>query len=389
MEFNWLVLLFLLLPVAFVTGWRLANRRNIHSKDHEKGVMNPDYLRGLNYVLDEQPDKAIEIFIRLIEADSETVETHLALGNLFRRRGEVDRAIRIHQNLIARPTLSDLNRAQALLELGMDYLKLGILDRAEGLFLELISMDMLSVQAYTYLLDIYQQEKDWEKAITAAKRLESFTSDKYGNIIAQFFCEQAEIELAVENIKMAKSHLARALNLDPGCVRASLIEGCCLMNSGDFRTAINSFKRVVKQDPDYIDEMIYYLRDCYEKVGKEDKFKDYLQELTGKHNKNKTLILLTDIIAKDNGDSSAITFISDKLLQKPTVQGVDHFLNYVIKESEGELRKHLSSIKELTEKLLQVRVVYLCNICGFKAKNIHWHCPGCKNWNTVKPVQDI
>jgi lipopolysaccharide biosynthesis regulator YciM len=384
-----LILLFLLLPVAFASGWWLASRRFIRSRKNSGRKLHPDYFKGLNFVLNEEPDKAIEIFIKLLEVDSETVETHLALGNLFRRRGEVDRAIRIHQNLIARPALSREFRSQALLELGLDYLRLGILDRAEGLFTELIAMDTLTIQAFTHLLDIYQQEKDWEKAISTARRLETITGERHEKLIAHFYCELAELDLVAGDEKSAKNNLKRALNLDPRCVRASLIEGRMLMNSGNYRAAISSFKRIEKQDDDYLDEAIIPLQQCYTNIGREDKFKEYLYELTERNNNIKPLVLLTDIIANTEDDNAAIDFVSDRLNKKPTVHGVDHFLDYVIKKSDGELKKYLTSIKELTTKLLQKSAIYQCNICGFEAKNIHWHCPGCKHWNTVKPLHGI
>jgi lipopolysaccharide assembly protein B len=386
---NWLLALFLLLPIAFATGWWVANSQGKRQIKRRGKKLHPDYFKGLNYVLDEEPDKAIDIFVKLIEVDSETVETHLALGNLFRRRGEVDRAIRIHQNLIARPALNKDYRAQALLELGMDYLRLGILDRAEGLFLELIEMDTLAAQAYTHLLTIYQQEKDWKKAISTARRLETITAANHKDKIAQYYCELAETDLADGDVKSAKGNLKRAINIDPKCVRASLIEGDLLIKSGNYRTAINSFKRVEQQDPDYIDETVLLLQDCFQKIGKQEKFKDYLYQLIENYNSIRTLILLTNIIAEDSGDDAAINFISDKLTSKPTVPGVDILLNLVINKSDGELKKYLLSIKGLTKSLLNAMSVYRCNICGFEAKNIHWQCPGCKNWKTVKPTQGV
>ncbi|MGK0298047.1 MAG: lipopolysaccharide biosynthesis regulator YciM [Gammaproteobacteria bacterium] len=387
MSSNWLMFLFLLLPVAFVSGWWIAIKRNNNTQNKNRRKIHPDYFKGLNYVLDEEPDKAIEIFVKMVEVDSETIETHLALGNLFRKRGEVDRAIRIHQNLIARPTLSKEYRAQSLLELGMDYLRLGILDRAEGLFLELISIDALTVHAFGYLLDIYQQENDWDKAITTARRLETISGNKREYIIAQFYCEKALQDLKIQDIKSAKNNLKRALNLDQRCVRASIIEGDMYMKAGKYQSAINSYVRVEKQDSDYVDEIIESLQKCFIGIEKQSKFKDYLVELIHKNYSIKSFVLLADIIAEDAGEVEAIKFISDQLKIKPTVLGVDHFMNYVIPKSEGEIKNYLSLIKELTTKLLRSGSIYKCNICGFDARNIHWRCPGCKKWATIKPVE--
>ena len=168
-----LIFFWLLLPVASFIGWWIGSNTEKRTKTSKN--ISLEYFKGLNFVLNEQPDKAIEVFIRMVEVDNETVDTHLALGNLFRRRGEVDRAIRIHQNLIARSNLSEDERAHALLELGMDYMRSGLLDRAEKLFLELLDIGLYLKEAHFNLLEIYQQEKDWENAILIAKKYESIS----------------------------------------------------------------------------------------------------------------------------------------------------------------------------------------------------------------------
>src|SRR6187455_821489 len=168
-EFFWL---FLLLPVAAASGW-LAGRLGGERKGGARvSRLSNTYFRGLNYLLNEQQDKAIEVFLKLAEINRDTVETHLALGNLFRRRGEVDRAIRVHQHLIARPNLSQEEKTVALLELGEDYMRAGLLDRAETLFTDLVAMDAQVPSALRHLIGIYQHEKDWGKAIDHARRLE-------------------------------------------------------------------------------------------------------------------------------------------------------------------------------------------------------------------------
>lgn len=386
MNTEWIIVLILLLPVAALSGWLAASSSR---RDPRKRQLPPEYFKGLNYVLNEQPDKAIEIFVKMLEVDSETVETHLALGSLFRRRGEVDRAIRIHQNLIARPTLDSEYRSQALLELGLDYMKLGILDRAEGLFSELVASDNFSTQAYTHLLDIYQQERDWDKAIATVKKLETLTAKNLHPVMAQFYCELAGMELANHNEKDARSHIKRALNLDPKCVRASLMEAGMAMNAADYQAAIKAYRRIEKQDPDYLPEAITSVRYSYQALNKQDKFKDYLAEIVENYGGITPLLFLTDVIAETDGDAAAIRFLSEELHKRPSVRGVDHLVKYAIIKTEGELQQNLATIKELTTRLLDESSVYKCRICGFEAKKLHWQCPGCKTWNSVKPVHGV
>lgn len=380
----WL-LVCLLLPLAALSGWWIG-RREHRSRRQSSNGLNPDYFKGLNFVLNEQPDKAIEVFIRMLEVDSETVETHLALGNLFRRRGEVDRAIRIHQNLIARPTLNREQRSNALLELGMDYMRSGLLDRAEGLFLELIESGLHLNQAYMQLLEIYQQEKDWDNAINVARKLGSISPESYSPIIAQFYCEHAQTALNEGNMRAVKENLRKAMNFDPNCVRASLIEAKMYQKSGKIKAAIKSYKRIESQNSDYITEILAPLHECYRSLEKVDEFVDYLRTLVNIYGSISILLLLTELIADREGENAAIRFISDELKSRPTVKGVDKLIEYALERSEGEIHDHLKTIKELTAQLLEERPMYKCNSCGFDAKQLHWQCPGCKSWDTVKPV---
>jgi lipopolysaccharide assembly protein B len=379
-------MLWLLLPVAALSGWWIGRRVGNSKNSHSTSSIYPEYFKGLNFVLNEQPDKAIEVFIRMLEVDSETVETHLALGNLFRRRGEVDRAIRIHQNLIARPTLDREQRAHALLELGMDYMKSGLLDRAEGLFLELVDSGLHLNQAYTELLEIYQQEKDWENAILIARKLELISSDSLNPMIAQFYCERAETALSEGNMRVVKDNIRKAFSFYPNCVRASLIEAQKHHQTGKEKLAIKSYKRVESQDSDYITEIIGPMFECYRKLDRVDEFVEYLRMLVNIYGGISTLLMLTELIAEREGENAAIRFISDELKNRPTVKGVDRLIEYTLSKSEGETQDHLKTIKELTGQLIEGRAMYKCNSCGFDAKQLHWFCPSCKHWDTVKPV---
>lgn len=379
-------LFWLLLPVAAVSGWWVGRRNSGGGGSRQSGNIYPEYFKGLNFVLNEQPDKAIEVFIRMLEVDSETVETHLALGNLFRRRGEVDRAIRIHQNLIARPTLNKEQRAQALLELGLDYMRLGLLDRAEGLFLELVESNLYLRQAYTELLDIYQQEKDWENAISIARKLELVSGKPLDPMIAQFYCERAELALNEGNTRVVKEHIRRAFSFDPKCVRASLLEARMYQSLGKDKLAIRSYKKIESQDSDYLTEILEPLFECYRRLDRVDEFIEYLRMLVNIYGGISAMLLLTELLAEREGENAAIHFISEELKSRPTVKGVDKLIQYTLTKSVGETHEHLSTIKELTGQLIENRPKYKCNNCGFDAKLLHWQCPSCKNWATVKPV---
>ena len=386
---DFLTIIVFLLPVSFISGWWVAKKKNPESPSSTSPVFNPDYFKGLNYVLNEQPDKAIEVFVKMLEVDSETVETHLALGNLFRRRGEVDRAIRIHQNLIARPSLDQEQRALALLELGLDYMRSGLFDRAEGLFKQLVDMGRYKDQACRHLLDIYQQESDWEKAIVVARDLESSSNDKFDPIIAQFYCELADEEISQGRNKEARENLRKALNRDPACVRASILEGQLLEKEEKYKSALKSYKRVEKQDADYLPEVIHSIIKCYQSIGQAKTAHDYLQACLTRHRGTELVLLLSELLIEQQGETEALNFISDELRKRPSVKGVDHLLKHTLHHTDGEIRRKLETIKELTENLLDNKPAYQCQQCGFEAKLIHWQCPGCKSWTTLKPTLGV
>ena len=379
-------LLCLLLPLAFFSGWWVSKRSKRDQFVDSTKSINPNYFRGLNYVLNEQP---IEVFVKLLEVDSETIETHLALGNLFRRRGEVDRAIHIHQDLIARPNLDREQRGLALLELGMDYMRAGLLDRAEGLFKQLMELDGFKSQASRQLLDIYQQEKDWDKAIVYARRLEATSSEKLDEVIAQFYCELVEECLSAGNVKNARENFRKALNIDPRCVRASILEAELLQSEKKFKLAIKAYKRIEKQDIEYLSEVIEPMLICYRELGKTDDAIRYLKEVIEKYGGITSMLFSTELMMEHGDKEETIKFLSAELHKRPTVKGVNRLLEYVMDKASGEVRDSLRTIKEMTEQLLENNAVYKCLRCGFDAKLLHWQCPGCKNWTTIKPVHGV
>jgi len=382
-------LLWLLLPVAAASGWFVARRAPMRRPARATGDISSDYFKGLNYLLNEQPDKAIEVFVRMVEVDSETVETHLALGNLFRRRGEVDRAIRIHQNLIARPTLSREQRTQALLELGEDYMKAGLFDRAENLFLELIELNAHTERALRHLLDIYQQEQDWEKAVNAARRLEELTGTRMNEVIAQYYCEMAERALKERDPSQAQQMIKRALSSDRNCVRASMLLGALEAQRGDCKAAVRAYRRVVDQDLEYLPEIIAPMRRCYLELGNRPAYVEFLREAVQRYDGISPILALAAEIRDQEGEEKAAELVVEHLRRRPSVRGLNWLIEQTLGHSTGEARDNMRILHDLTTKLLQGKAVYECHQCGFAGKQLHWQCPSCKSWNTIKPIQGV
>ncbi|MFN2309110.1 MAG: lipopolysaccharide assembly protein LapB [Gammaproteobacteria bacterium] len=382
-------LLWLLLPVAAASGWILAKRGTPRGQRRRASDFNTEYFQGLNFLLNEQPDKAIEVFIRMLEVDNDTVETHLALGNLFRRRGEVDRAIRIHQNLIARPTLDKAQRSAALLELGQDYMRAGWLDRAESLFEELVDGNQHAVPALRHLLDIYQQEKEWDKAITVARRLDSETGQSQMALVAHFYCEQAELALKQGDDGQAAQMLKRALGHDKRCVRASLLQAGMANRTGNCKAALKIFRQVEEQDIDYLPEILDPMRQCYETLNALDAFKAHLREILKLYAGVSPVLMLADLIARSEGEPAALNFMTEQVRKRPSVRGLGRMIELNLAAATGAGRDDLLILRDLVAQLLRTKPVYKCSHCGFAGKTLYWQCPSCKEWNTVKPIHGV
>ncbi len=382
-------ILFLLLPVAALSGWLMGRRHKVVRRDEGCLDIPTEYIKGLNYILNEQQDKAIDLFIQMLDVNSETVETHLALGSLFRRRGEVDRAIRIHQNLIARPTLNKSQRAQALFELGQDYMRAGLLDRAESLFGELIDSAPHSEAALQYLMDIYQQEKDWGNAVKIAKRLEQNAGLNLDFVIAQFYCEQAEQVLRQGEPSRALKLLRRAMSEDRNCVRASMMEGDIERSAGNYKVALKAYHRIEQQDPEYIAEVIQPMLECYKALNRMDHAIDYLQSLLDKYEGISIMLVLADLIEERKGEEAATDFITEFLKHRPSVRGMDRLIELNLGQAKESVRDKLQVLKDVTEQILTNKSIYNCVHCGFSGKALHWQCPSCKHWNTIKPIHGV
>ena len=380
-------LLWLLLPVAAASGWWAARRAEV--KRSRAARRRADYFKGLNYLIDEQPDQAIEVFTRMADVDRDTAEVHLALGNLFRRRGEVDRAIHIHGSLIARPTLTADKRRRAMLELGEDYLRAGLLDRAEALFRELLDQPAHTRTALSRLIYIFQQEKDWRQAIAYSDRLERISDEYRGRQSAHFCCELAEeASSAGEGDAHVKAWLQDALIRDPGCTRANLLLGQLAMRAGDYQTAIVAFQAVERQDQGYFPEVIAPLSECYDALGRLDGWIAHLREVQQRDHGGRITDALADWLLRQEGEAAALRFLEQELRDYPTLLGLRRLVEIKLARGEGVAYTELQVLHGISTQLLNGAARYRCDNCGFIVKSMHWCCPSCQQWSAIKPIPD-
>ena len=380
-----LPLLFGLLPVAATMGfWCGARSVKGKAQTSQFGIRR-DYFKGLNYLINEQPDKAVDVFIRLIEVDTDTVETHLALGSLFRRRGEVERAIRVHQNIIARPNLHRQNRIQALNELGQDYLHAGVLDRAERLFLELIELGEQSGSSYTFLLRIYQQEKDWEKAVGLAKKLMR-RQPEISPIVAQFYCELAELELQKKHYHLAYAYLKKARSYDNSTVRPYLIRAQIAMQSGDYAAAMVDYKKVFYQGLEYHADVLPSLVVCYQQLGKEPEMIQYFTEYLAQSESEILLEVVTSYYLQHYDADRAMRFLFEQIQLRPSFVALKCLLNCMVVKDRVLDKAEIKVVHGLLKALVDKSQSYCCQFCGLSASQRFWLCPGCQQWNGFRAV---
>ncbi len=366
-------------PLFFVFGW-LAARIDIRQIVHESRALPRSYFKGLNFLLNEQPDKAIEAFIEVVKVDPETIELHFALGSLFRRRGEYDRAIRMHQNLLERADLGEEQKVIALAELGPDYLKAGILDRAEEIFTRL-EKSPLAATARRHLLEIYEQEKEWARAIDMTRQV---ASDP--RALAQYYCELAAAEAASSRLDAARRHLEQALEENRKCVRASLQLGDLERDAGNLDRALEHWKRIESQNPAYLALAAQRLYEAYRQAGRAE---EGLRLLAGYLERYPSLDLLDAVFQhtmETKGHEEAYRLVRDELRRNPTLLGLDRMLEaQIIAAGSPERRRDLELVRSLVHGHTRRLARYRCETCGFKARQFHWRCPACGGWETYPP----
>jgi lipopolysaccharide biosynthesis regulator YciM len=366
-------------------GWAFR-----HFADRDRDAAPParvsaDYMRGLNLVLNRRTDEALELFVQMAKVDDETLETHFALGHLFRRRGEVDRAIRVHQNLLARPNLSEAQRHQALFSLGEDYLSAGLFDRAEKLFSELTESPSHADVALRKLVYIFEQERDWLKAIETRRKLEVVSGEKLPEV-AHYYCELAEQARLDGDLALAKEYLKSTVRSETGALRGTIIRAAIAEEEQNYTQAVGYYTSVIDADKRFISEVLSHVQACYRALGRDRDFEAYIEQLTARDPALVRDVAFAAIVA-DLGQSAALRHTVEEfvlgnkvladLVNKPELE----------KLGSDDRDAAIDRIARGLRQLVLASARFRCTNCGYSSQRLIWHCPSCKTWESVRPIQ--
>ena len=398
-------------PLVFALGW-IAARVDIRQMLSETRTLPKSYFKGLNFLLNEQPDRAIDAFVEVAKLDPETTELHFALGSLFRRRGEMERAIRVHQSLLSRADLPLADRETAQHELAQDFLKAGMLDRAEHAFEQVLDT-RFAVPAVRALIRIYESEHDWDRAIDAVKRLRALVDEPVPQLV-HYQCERAiaalsarepdlaQAQLALDAADHAADALAQSKADTASRARIAIIRARMAKIQGNHQNERAYLESVLGMAPDHAGLVADDIIECYRRQGSSDQGLSLLLDHYQQHPSLDLFNVVFRELRAQQGYQPAWAFARQALRVRPSLLGLDRLIEAELASREaadqsapaagaaallGDVTdtSDLSLLRSLIHKHTQRLDRYACRVCGFEARHFYWQCPGCNSWETYEP----
>lgn len=380
-------LLYVIIVSAIGIGWWLGRRERVKTSE----AAGSDYYQGLNYLLNEEPDRAVNAFIKSLEVNTDTLETHLALGGLLRRRGELEKAVVVHENILSQARLDRKTMQSVELELARDYLLAGLLDRAEYVCIRLREesrdkTDAIHQESLKINLEIYEREKEWKQAIAVAMELVG-GGDLYEKAISHYYCELAEQYLESNELELAHEAIREAIGHDVNNPRTSLLRGRIDVHEGKFDNAITALTRIRDQDPVYVPESLSALEEAYRLGNRsQEELREYLTSCLTLAPSISLVLAMSSSIRDEQGDEAGDEFVADHLKRNPSICGLTQLIDLHLHSTQSLAKENLTILRGLAEALSIDRPLYRCYECGFEGKRMRWHCPQCKDWATIKPI---
>lgn len=378
-------LLWLLLPVAAAAGW-FAARRSGAARPEAFWDYTANFHKDLNLLLSQRQHLPEELFNELSDTDRDTADTHLALGNLFRRRGEIDKAILLHESLLNKQELGEDVQAAALYELARDYDSAGLLDRSEDCLRQLIDQKQRLPDAYNTLLQLNEREKDWAGAIEVAEEIARVTGESQSRIIAHYYCELANSAGKEGYPQQAQDLLAKALSQSESCARAHMMLAELAENEGEYETALAHYADVEKYRPELLPEIIDSRYQAFRCIDDESRLRSFITHISGRRNAYSVIRSTRAVIEELDGIELADRFFKDQIVQRPSLKGLRDWAHDQIKLSKPGEKDKVQVICTMLDRVVEDKPTYLCNSCGFRGRMLHWHCPSCSNWDSVHTI---
>ncbi|QHS09621.1 tetratricopeptide repeat protein [Sinimarinibacterium sp. NLF-5-8] len=384
--FSWLLLL-----LGVVLGWALARRHSVTATASGSEGYTGAQLGGLlNQLVSDDPDQAIAALMAAAEFDSGTAELHLTLGKMFRKRGEMDRALRIHEALTQRENLPAALRTEAEFELAVDYMVAGVLDHAEQLFEQLAARGVNVAESLDAIRTIHEQARDWQLAIDAAQRLQSVKGESQRQTIAQYHCELADEARRAKQPDVAIRQVRAALDQDSHCVRALLLQGQLLEAQADFSGAAKAYLRAFEYDPRFLPDVIEPLQRCFAQTRDKERYLLFLSD--AKEISSSSLPFVAEARLLSETGVNPMDHLAQGLEQRPSRAVLADFLDVLERQPDvvaAGLDKPAASLRKALLKLMESTPRYQCSNCGFSPRQMFWQCPGCKKWGTTAPADDV
>jgi len=378
---------FILLVIGFGLG--LLTYRPFFSKrdaeEAESGRQKESiaYIKGVNYILSDAPDLAIEEFIKAVQINSDTVETYLALGNLFRSKGEVARATRIHQGIIVRPNIDSRLVIQAMYDLGLDYKKAGFINRAISSFENVVERDPQNLDTYRQLKDLYEEIGEWKKAYSMQQRISHVGGTDDRNVLAHLLTEHGKVLLDKGDLKDARKAFKKAISTDPGCVDAYLHYGDLQASEGNYSDAVSQWKKVMDVRPNLTYLAYHRLEDAFFKIGKSNALEDLLRLRAQKqHSDYFTHLYLAKHLRKKAMASEALKELRRAMELNPHSPAIRTEVIQILLD-EGKEDEAIQEYADLIKLLTIEEKDFQCYKCGYQSDSILWKCPQCLNWDTI------
>ncbi len=380
-----LSLLWFLLPVAAAAGW-FAGRRSSTTRPEAFWNYSADFHENLNELLNRTGDLPDGLFDKLSNTDRDTADTHIALGNLYRRRGDTNRAILLHESLLDRPELGDQVHSAALLELAQDYDSAGLHDRSEQTLRKLINSKKRLSDAYAALQQLHERESDWHLAIEVADETQRVTGEDRSSIIAHYYCELASAARLKGNVADAKKHATQALQRSAVSTRAHMLLAELASSDANHEQALTHYTQVESLRPELMPAIIDARFDALIKTGDESALRAFIDRIRDRRNAYSVVRTTRSVIEKIDGLKQADRFFKKQILQRPSLKGLRDWAQDQVAISKPDEREKVQIIFTMLDTVVEDKATYHCGRCGFQGNELHWRCPSCSNWDTIQPI---